>query len=292
MSLPAGWRMWRFLKPARLAATAGVLVVIILAATWLTREVFFRSAARVLAFQERDWILITDFENLTGEQVFDGSLETALTVGIQQSQYVSVFPRSRVQETLRRMRREDVKKVDETVGQEITLREGIKGILACQISKIGNEYLLTGRIVDPNTQAAVFSYAAQAKGKEEVLGALDEMALKVRRGLGESLNRISKQRLFLPRATTSSLEALKYYTEGRLASGSTAFKLLQQAIELDPDFALARHEILYQRRSSERRRAFSKSPQPSRPPDDTGATSDPRSGGRLERQPRSGNRKL
>ena len=243
MSLPAGWRVWKFFKPARLAAAAGVLVVVILAAGWLTRELFFRSAAKALAFQERDWILITDFENLTGDQVFDGSLETALTVGIQQSQYVSVFPRSRVRETLRRMRREDVKKVDETVGQEIALREGIKGVLACEISKIGEEYLLTGRILDPNTQAAVFSYAAKAKGKDAVLGALDGLARKVRRGLGESLGRISRQRLYLPRATTSSLEALKYYTEGRLASDSTAFKLLQQAIELDPDFALAHAEL-------------------------------------------------
>ena len=33
-----------------------------------------------LAFEERDWLLITQFENLTGETVFDGSLDTAMTV--------------------------------------------------------------------------------------------------------------------------------------------------------------------------------------------------------------------
>ncbi len=241
--LPADWKARKFLRPARLAAASVVLAVTIIAAGWLAKTLFFKSPAEALAFQERDWILITDFENLTGEQVFDGSLETALSVGIQQSQYVNVFPRSRVQETLKRMRREDIKKVDETVGREVALREGIKGLLACQISRIGEEYQLTGRIVDPNTQVAVFSHASRAKGKDEVLSALDDLAKKVRLGLGESLSRISQQRLPLPRATTSSLEALKFYTEGRFASGNTAYKLLQQAIELDPDFALAHAEL-------------------------------------------------
>jgi len=241
--LPVAWTGKKSLRPVRIAAAAAVLLVLVLAAAWLAKTIFFKSAAKALAFQERDWILITDFENTTGDQVFDGSLETALSVGIQQSQYVNVFPRSRVQETLKRMRREDVKKVDESIGREVALREGIKGLLACQISKIGEEYVLTGRIVDPNTQAAVYSYAAEAKGRDAVLGALDDLARNVRRGLGESLGRISRQKLSLPRATTSSLEALKYYTEGRLNSGDAAFKLLQQAIELDPDFAMAHAEL-------------------------------------------------
>ena len=244
--LPAEGKILKLLKPVRLAITAGVLVVAVLAAAWLAKIIFFKSAAEALAFQERDWILITDVENLTGEAVFDGTLETALAVGIQQSQYVNVFPRLRVQETLRRMLRQDVKKVDEAVGREIALREGIKGLLVCQISKIGEEYLLTGRLVDPSTQAAVFSYASPARGKDAVLGALDELADRIRRQLGESMSRISRQKLFLISATTSSLEALKYFTEARSTTDRTSIKLLQQAVELDPDFALAHAQLGFQ----------------------------------------------
>ena len=240
--LPAAGGFWRSLKPVRLAVTAGVLVVAAVAAVWLASLIFFKSAARALAFQERDWILITDFENLTGDQVFDGSLETALTVGIQQSQYINVFPRARVWETLRRMRRSEVKTVDEVVGREVALREGIKGLLVCQISKIGEEYLLASRIVDPATQVAVFSHAARATGKDAVLSALDDTARTVRRELGESLARISGRRLPLFRATTSSLEALKLYTDAKLGQKSPV-PLLEQALAMDPDFALAHAEI-------------------------------------------------
>ncbi len=236
-------RILQFLKPVRLALTAVVVVLAVIAAAWLAKVLFFKTPAKALAFQERDWILITDFDNQTGEQVFDGSLATALTVGIQQSQYVNVFPPSRIQETLKRMRRTDVKKVDETIGREIALREGIKGLLACGISKVGENYSLTARIVDPVKQTAVFSDSSRAKGKEEVLGSLDELARKVRQALGESMTKISEQRMNLFRATTSSLEALNYYTGSQKAPEDTGFQLLKQAIELDPDFAMAHMEM-------------------------------------------------
>jgi serine/threonine protein kinase/tetratricopeptide (TPR) repeat protein len=241
--LPSALKAVKFLKPVRVVAAAAFLVVAVVAAAWLAKFLFFKSPAKALAFQERDWILITDFENQTGDPVFDGSLTTALTVGIQQSQYVNVFPPSRIQETLRRMRRTDVKNVDETLGREIALREGIKGLLACGISQVGENYLLTAKIVDPDKQTTVFSASSRAQGKEEVLGSLDELAKKVRHGLGESMTKITRQRVTLDKATTSSLEALKYYTVSRIAPANTVLQLLKQAIEVDPDFALAHVEL-------------------------------------------------
>jgi len=241
--LPVLTKIFRFIRPVRVAVAAVILIVAVIAAAWLAKAIFFKSAAKALAFQERDWILIADFENHTGEQVFDGSLETALTVGIQQSQYVNVFPRTRAQETLKRMRKEEAKKVDESLAAEIAVREGIKAVLACSIGKIGDEYILTIRILDPGTQSAVFSRIRRVAGKNQILGRLDELARTLRRELGESMAKISQKKIPLPRATTSSLEALKYYTEGKLAPGKTAYKLLQQAIDLDPDFALAHAEL-------------------------------------------------
>ena len=82
--------------------------------------------------------------------------------------------------------------------------------------------------------------STQARGKDAVLPALDELATRVRRNLGESLNSVSAQRVALPRATTASLEALRLYAESLRADESDVhLDLLRQAIALDPDFALA-----------------------------------------------------
>jgi serine/threonine protein kinase/tetratricopeptide (TPR) repeat protein len=234
--------------PRRIRAILVVVAFVILAAGagWWLQQRYLRSPGATLAFQERNWILITDFENLTGEPVFEGALETAMTVSIQQSRYVNVFPRARVLETLKQMRKEGVKRLDENLGCEVALRERIKGLLVCSINKIGDNYLLAARLVDPNTQLAVYSQTSQALGGDRILAALDVLAEKVRHELGESLNRISNERVPLLRATTASLEALKSFTEARLASDDAAIGLLKHAVELDPDFALAQADLGFQ----------------------------------------------
>ena len=230
-------------KPLRMAATAAVAAGAVLGAAWLAKTLFFFTPAQALAFGERDWILITDFENKTGEAVFDAGLETALTVSIQQSQYVNVFPLSRVQESLRRMRREGVGRIDEAIGREIALREGIKALLVGGIGRVGEGYLLTVKLVDPDNQAIVFSGSARARTGADILAGVDELAGKVRKGLGESLARISMRRLPLYRITTSSLEALKLYSGSWRLAMDMRIEQLKQAIELDPDFALAHVEL-------------------------------------------------
>ncbi|MFP4082112.1 MAG: protein kinase domain-containing protein [Candidatus Aminicenantes bacterium] len=202
---------------------------------------------KTIPFSERDWILITDFENMTGDEIFDQSLNTALTVNIQQSRYVNVFPRARVKGTLQRMGKETVDTLDEELAMEVAQREGIKALVACSINQVGDVYTLTARIVDPNTQMTLKTETFQAKGKDSVLEVLDDLSGKIRKDLGESLKDIQEKRIALPRATTSSLEALKNYVEAKRTRGSSrgeeAVALLEKALELDSDFALAHAEL-------------------------------------------------
>lgn len=201
-------------------------------------------AGRTIPFSERDWILITDFKNLTGDEIFNLSLNTALTVNIQQSKYVNVYPRSRVMETLQRMGKEAVDTLDEELGSEVAQREGINALISCSINQIENVYALTASIIDPNTRLTLKTETSQAKGRDKVLDALDDLASNIRKDLGESLKDIQEKSVALPKATTSSLEALKNYTDGLRAESSKEEELLfLKAIELDPDFALAHAKL-------------------------------------------------
>ena len=69
---------------AGLIALAGIV-------TWVRPLPFFATEP-ALAFKERDWIIVADFNNMTGDAVFDRSLRVALEVAIAQSQYVNVYP--------------------------------------------------------------------------------------------------------------------------------------------------------------------------------------------------------
>jgi serine/threonine protein kinase len=109
------------------AVTLSVLVAVIL----------HLSNRPVLSFAPRDFILVSDVKNETGDPLFDRSLTTALRVGLEQSTVANVFSSGRTETTLKRMGRKDVELIDETLGREICQREGLRGLVTASISQAG-----------------------------------------------------------------------------------------------------------------------------------------------------------
>jgi tetratricopeptide (TPR) repeat protein/predicted Ser/Thr protein kinase len=230
---PRSRRRWLAAAIVGLVAAGGGLV-------WWLWPAQLSLSQRALAFNERDWILIADFDNQTQDPVFDRSLRAALEVAIAQSQYVNVFPAGRLPETLRLMNKSQADKLDEALAADVAIRERVKAVLVCSIADVGGVYALTAKVMDPHSRAAVSTESVQANGKANVLPALDELATRVRKNLGESLAGLSAQNVALPRATTGSLEALRLYAESLRADQRKLHRdLLQQALQLDPEFALA-----------------------------------------------------
>lgn len=230
------WRASRT-HPGRVVLTVAILAASFAAIVWLV------GTRPVLSFSPRDWILITDFDNQTGEAVFDRSLPAALTVSLEQSAHANVFPRARIPDTLKRMNKPSTEAINEAVGREICLRENIRGLLSCRISRVGREYLLSAQLIDPHNGTSVRSYLERAEGLDSVLTALDKIAGRLRRDLGESLSSIQMAERPLPQVTTSSLQALKNFVDGSDAWSKgkyhEAVQLYKNALQLDPDFAMA-----------------------------------------------------
>jgi len=224
------WPRWRILAPVALVI-AGLAV----------GSLFYLRRARALT--ERDFILLTDFVNTTGDSVFDGTLKQALAVQFQQSPFLNVFPEQRVREVLRYMGRSPDDRVTKTLGRDICERRAIKAVLAGSISSLGNNYAIALEALNCRTGDLLAAEQAEAKGKEEVLTALGKAASRMREKLGESLGSIQKFNAPIEQATTSSLEALKAYSVGweRRYKGHEveAIPSFERAIELDPNFAMA-----------------------------------------------------
>jgi len=198
-----------------------------------------------VSFSERDWLLVIDFENLTGEDIFDKSLNTALHISLGQSSYINVFPASRIHEALRRMKREDVQRIDEATGREIAEREGLRLVLAPNITGIGGVYVLSAAIQDATSGGIVLSESVRVENKAQVLSGLDELSKKIRQDLGEATAAISKQSKPLAKVTTSSLEALKQLSLAteklmRESNFEEARVLYEDALRIDPSFTAAK----------------------------------------------------
>jgi tetratricopeptide (TPR) repeat protein/predicted Ser/Thr protein kinase len=222
-------------------AVAAVLIAIIAA---VGAFLYFRQAA---SLTERDAVLITDFDNTTGDTVFDGALKQALAVQLEQSPFLNIFPEERIRETLRYMDRSPDERVTREIAREICQRQGIKAMITGSISSLGSHYVIGLEAVNAQTGDVIARQQVEAEKKEQVLLMLGQAASKFREKLGESLPSIRKFDAPIENATTSSLEALKSYSLGHeqheKGNDLEAIPLLRSAVEMDPKFALAYAEL-------------------------------------------------
>jgi len=222
---------------------ASVFVLLALSIAWM-----FSTRGREA---ERAWILAADFDNRTHDSIFDRALDAALAAGLQQSAYVSVFPRARIEQTLTRMGRSQqsaaTTRLDESVAREVAQREGIKSVVVGAIDRVDSSYMLTARIVDAATGTALAAETRVAGRRSDVIAAVDDLVRRLRHDIGESGTSIAKHDLPLPQATTRSLDALRKYADGLAASKAgqrkAAVELYEEAVAIDSDFALAHAEL-------------------------------------------------
>jgi DNA-binding winged helix-turn-helix (wHTH) protein/tetratricopeptide (TPR) repeat protein len=192
---------------------------------------------------DKDTIVLADFDNRTGDVVFDDALKQGLSVQLEQSPFLALVSERRVNETLKLMGSPAGDRLTPEVTQEVCQRTGSKAMLTGSIAGLGNQYVIGLKAVNCNTGDVLAEAQEQAAGKEAVLKALDNAAVSLRNKLGESLSSVQKYDTPVAEATTTSLEALKAYSLGqktRDAKGDTAsLPFFKRAVELDPNFAMA-----------------------------------------------------
>ncbi|MBA2494962.1 MAG: protein kinase [Acidobacteria bacterium] len=194
----------------------------------------------------KDALLLTEFNNLTGDAVFDATLKMALAFSLEQSPYLEIFADERVRQTLRLMGYSSDERVTRELGKEICQRKGLKAFIAGTISNLGTTYVLTLEAVNTQTGETIGRQLEQAESKEQVLKALGQAASGLREKLGENIRSIEQFDAALE-LTTSSLEALKVFSLGfeqRLKGRNPeVIPFYKRAIELDPNFAYAYIEL-------------------------------------------------
>ncbi len=129
------------------------------------------------------------------------------------------------------------------VAREIAQRESVKAMLTGSIASLGSHYVITVEAINAQNGDSLAREQVEAESKEQVLKSLDKAATNLRRKLGESLASVQQYTTPLEQATTSSLDALKEFSAGRVLhdkySDEGAIPHLKRAIELDPNFAIA-----------------------------------------------------
>jgi serine/threonine protein kinase/tetratricopeptide (TPR) repeat protein len=192
---------------------------------------------------EKDTIVLADFNNTTGEPVFDAALKQALTVDLEQSPFLNVLSDQKENEQLRFMGHSTDTRMTEDIARQVCQRTGSKALLLGSISSLGSHYAIGLKAINCRTGDSLGNEQAEAASREQVLSALGDAATKLRGKLGESLASLQKYDTSVEQATTPSLEALQAYSLGlkmqNTQGDAAAVPFFKRAIDLDPNFAMA-----------------------------------------------------
>ncbi|MGH6802403.1 MAG: protein kinase domain-containing protein, partial [Methyloceanibacter sp.] len=238
------YRARKFLRRHRLVAlgTAAGLVFLVLSGVtaW---SLLRRDSATKPKLTGKDTIVLADFDNNTGDPVFDDTLRQGLSVELQQSPFLRLISDRLVQQTLSLMGQPKEARLTAEIAQQICERTASAAVLEGSIASVGSQYVLGLRARDCNTGSILDQEQIVAARREEVLNSLSQIALKFRTRVGESLATVEKHSTPLAEATTPSLEALKAYSTANkvnLSSASAAaIPFFRRAVEIDPEFAMA-----------------------------------------------------
>lgn len=228
--------LWR--KPGVIALEAIALLIAIAVPIVLTLR-----APPAIAFGERDWIVMGELRNLTGESVLDESLSTAFRISLEQSRYVNVLSDLKLRDALARMQRPEDTAIDRAVASEIAIREGARAVILPTVAEIGGRVRVSAEVIDPHTQTTVYAESADGVGAASALDSIDSVTHELRAKLGEALAAIEQDSAPLPQVTSKNLDALRAYAIGYKTYLRGDFRealgMYQQALSLDPEFSQA-----------------------------------------------------
>ena len=189
------------------------------------------------------WILVSPFENDSGDARLDHVLEVAFGQELAQSRALAVVPRERIADTLRLMKRPPNDAVDAATAREVCLRDGeILMLVVGRIDRVGTRYALNVTVNDPRTGASIVRAGIDVANLYAVLDSVRTLAGKIRAAVGEDQRQIDADAQ-LEKVTTSSLEALQAYTRGVALVNERRWDAaelpLREAIRIDSGFASA-----------------------------------------------------
>ena len=111
-----------------------------------------------------DTILLADFDNKTGEAIFDETLKQALAMQFEQSRLLNLLPEPRVRKTLRLMERSPEERVTGQLAREICVRNNLKALIAGSIVALGGHYVITLETINGQSGETLARQVAEADG--------------------------------------------------------------------------------------------------------------------------------
>jgi tetratricopeptide (TPR) repeat protein len=218
---------------------------IVLVAAFMAMRAFgigpFGSLLAAGSLSKRDRILLTDFRTTNADSTLGRVVSDAVRAGLTGSSALTLVQPAEIVSALTLMKRAPGTRVDSGVAREIAERTGMKAIVDGEVTGVPGGYIVAIRLVRADSGIELASFRETGDGPRGLIDAADKLARRLRSKAGESLRAVNATPS-LAQATTSSLDALRKYSEAERRNtlgDNRAAEVAREAVALDSTFATA-----------------------------------------------------
>jgi serine/threonine protein kinase/tetratricopeptide (TPR) repeat protein len=221
-------------------AAVAILIVAAPAAFWF----FHGRRAHLASVQGHKSIAVLYFSNLSQDQSLnwlDNGLTDMLTTNLAQVKGLDVLSTERVMGAVQRASK-DGQSMDPAQAQKAARDAGADAYITGGLLKIGNTLRLDVRAQDTGTGQILFSDKLEGQDVQSIFSMVDRLTANIA-GSFLPVSDVPQKAPEIEQASTSNVEAYRHYQlgidYGRRFLTSDAIRELEEAVRLDPQFALA-----------------------------------------------------
>ncbi|MFC2160968.1 protein kinase [Acidobacteriota bacterium] len=234
----------KLLIPALVVSAFVIIIVMVIWQPWSQK-------ASVAVPKIENSIAVISFMNETGDKNFDHLqqvIPSLLRTNLEDSNLLYVITRERMRDICKQLGKEDVDFIDNDLGFEICRREGVGALVTGFYTKGGDLFTTAVTVYDVDTKQSLSSTRSSGIGEQSFFeNQIDELSQQIAKGIGIAESRLETDQFRVVDVTTSSMEAYRYYLEGRenyiKYYRDDARIAFEKAVELDPEFAMAYYYI-------------------------------------------------
>ena len=187
-------------------------------------------------------VLVSDFQNDTGDPVFDGTLEPTFSLAMEGAGFINSYSRGDARKAAGQLQ-PGFKQLDGKLAQLVASREGIDVVVSGAIRASAGGYQISATAVDGFTGKSIIPEKSNnARNKQDVLTAAGKLAAPIRKALGDTTPEAAQLRT-AETYSSSSMEAAQAYAKGQELQWDLkweeAIPFYKKAIEADPEMGRA-----------------------------------------------------
>jgi tetratricopeptide (TPR) repeat protein len=226
-------------------AVAAATIVLVGVGSWWAWEPVSRWLGGQHAAQaiKKEWILVAEFEGPPDDPELPRAAQSLISAALDQSGIVMTVPRDQLSLALEQAGRPETTRVDGKLARELAYRNSIRAVLEGRVNRVGSGYAAALRLSDSSNDSMLITVSSTARGEDELIPALDKLARRMRRALGENPAAVRATRglyVFI----TPSFEAYRKLEQSSNLWNETgdlagSHRIALEVLELDPDCAAA-----------------------------------------------------